>query len=103
MSLSEQGKAILALLVDDINQGRYRPEGEKTFCGYREVHVRLGLQRKGPHWGNSLRTQGLVDLAEWIRQNKLPAITGLIVDQTSYRPGPGYYEVNGATAGDERW
>lgn len=104
MTLSPSGRAILEFLVSEIRRGRFRPDDEGTFCGYKEVHEHVGLQRKGFHWGNSLRSQGLADLAEWIRDEKLPALTGLIVGEDQpRRPGPGFFSVYGIQDGDLGW
>jgi 5-methylcytosine-specific restriction protein A len=104
MELSASGRAILELLVGDIRRGRFRPSDEGTFCGYKEMHDRLGLLRKGFHWGNSLRSQGLGHLAEWLRDQKLPAVTGLIVGENEpRRPGQGYFSVFSIPDGDVDW
>ncbi|MSU60038.1 MAG: hypothetical protein EXS35_18025 [Pedosphaera sp.] len=103
LTLTSEAKAILQLLVDRIREGRFLPDDEASFMGYGEVHKNLGLRKVGPHWGNSLLRQGLADLAKWLHQNRLPAITGLIVDQTNFRPGNGYFEVNGRPLGDREW
>jgi hypothetical protein len=102
-TLTAEAKAILQLLVNRIREGRFLPDDEKSFMGYGEAHNDLGLERRGPHWGNSLRMQGLANLAEWLHQNRLPEITGLIVDQTSFQPGNGYFEVNGRPLDDRAW
>lgn len=95
MELSEAGLAILQFLVSEIRNGRFKPDQPYTFCGYKETHERLELSKKGPQWGNSLRYQGLADLAIWVHRNGLPAITGLIVGESEPRhPGSGYFEVN---------
>lgn len=104
MALSPSGRAILEFLVGELRRGRFRLHDEGTFCGYKEVHERLGLSRRGFHWGNSLRSQGLADLAEWLRDEKLPALTGLIVgEEEPRRPGPGYFSVFGMPDGDLAW
>ena len=101
--LTPEATSILQLLVNFIRQGRFFPHDEQSFMGYKEAHDYVGLQRKGPHWGNSLRVQGLEDLAKWCLQNEVPAITGLIVDQTNFRPGNGYFEVYGRPLDDRDW
>src|SRR5580704_471034 len=104
MELSWSARLILELLVSEIQEGRFRPNDEGSFLGYKEVHEQLGLPRKGSHWGNSLRSQGLADLAEFLRDEKLPAVTGLIVgENVPRRPGPGYFSVYGVSEGDLDW
>jgi len=101
--LAPQGVAILQLLVNCIRQGRFLSHDEKSFMGYAEAHRLLGIQKLGPHWGKSLRNQGMESLAVWLHENELPAITGLIVDQKNFRPGDGYFTVNGRQIDDRRW
>jgi hypothetical protein len=103
VEMTSEAKAILQSLVDQIRKGRFRPHNEETFMGYGEMHKELGLERKGPHWGNSLRMQGLGNLAEWLHQKGLPAVTGLIVDQTNFQPGDGYFEANNRPPNDREW
>jgi hypothetical protein len=103
-TLSEQGQLILNFLVAEIRRGRFRLHEPETFCGYKEIHDRLGLPKKGPHWGSSLANQGLADLAKWARVAGIPAITGLVVSSTNdHRPGDGYYNVNGIAPNSEDW
>src|ERR1022692_3405481 len=101
--LTIEAKAILQLLVNHIREGRFLPSDEKTFLGYKEAHDALRLERKGPHWGNSLRGQGLEDLAKWLHQNGFPAVTGLIVDQKDFQPGEGYFKVNNQPLNNREW
>lgn len=103
MNLSPKGQAILQLLVDRIREGRITPDDPETFFGYKEIHDSLGLSKSGPHWGSSLTHQGMGDLANWLRAEGHPAVTGLIVSQQSFTPGDGYFEVNGHTPGDRKW
>jgi hypothetical protein len=102
-TLAPDAKAILQLLVNRIREGCFLPDDAKTFMGYAEVHRALGLKKRGPLWGNSLRGQGLEILAVWVHENELPAITGLIVDQKDFQPGDGYFKVNGRPIGDSSW
>lgn len=101
--LSEQATNILQALVNQIRHGRFTPDVPESYLGYKEIHGLLKLQRVGPHWGRSLRQQGLADLAHWINRTGLPAITGLIIDQTTFEPGEGYFEVYGRVPDDRTW
>ena len=103
MALSAQGQVLLQVLVDRIREGLFTPEVPESFMGYREMHDAAGLKKSGPHWGSSLTNQGMGELAEWVRLEGLPAITGLIVGQEKFEPGDGYYTVNGRNVGDVEW
>lgn len=101
--LTPVAKAILQLLVNQIRAGRFLPDDERSFMGHGDVHKKLGLEKRGPNWGNSLNAQGLGNLALWIRQKQLPALTGLIVDQTNFQPGDGYYRAYNRPLNDRAW
>lgn len=100
---SPEATAILQLLVNLMQEARFLPGDEQSYVGYKEAHTFLRLPQKGFHWGSSLRQQGLEDLALFLRGNHLPAITGLIVDQSSFLPGDGYYTVNDRPLNDRDW
>jgi hypothetical protein len=85
--LNRQGQQILGTLVEalpDVAQNKL-----ETLVTYKQVHERLGLQLLGPTYGESLKHQGLSNLADWTESNRHPAIAGLIVDGTSFAPGGG--------------
>ena len=103
MMPSNKAQAILQLLVDNIRSGYFIPDEPRSFLGYKQIHGKLGLNKLGPHWGGSLNNQGLSELAIWLRKEGLPAITGLIVNQATNKPGDGYFEVNGHTPNDLNW
>lgn len=91
MELSTQARNLLALLVARLDAAVLaRPE---TFIGYKECHDILGLQRVREKWGESLKVQGLQELAEWTVICNLPAITGLVIDRGSLEPGIGYFDL----------
>jgi hypothetical protein len=92
---------LLAYLVANLDF--VEPDDAGTYLGYKRVHDELGLQRKGPIWGNSLRMQGLEELADWTARMNLPAITGLVIDQTALQPGDGFFAAHGRPAGDHAW
>lgn len=103
MPPSQSALALLQLLVQKIQEGRFSPHDPETFLGYKEVHDLLKLPRRGFQWGASLRSQGLADLATWLHAENLPAITGLIVDQKEYTPGTGYFEAYSRKSADQDW
>lgn len=103
MELSDAGRKILGLIVVDIRTGRFNPSNAIAFLGYKEVHDRLGLERIGFNWGSSLAKLGLADLAYWVRDENLPAITGLIVDEIKRKPGKGYFQVYKRSEDEVAW
>jgi hypothetical protein len=80
----------LVSLTTNIN-----PKDPSTFTGYREVHQALGWGMVGRTWGESLSRQGLDELAAWLLEHGAPALTGIVVDKSSYQPGEGYFVMYG--------
>jgi hypothetical protein len=80
IGLSPRGRRLLDELLASI--GQIRPGVPATYLGYKQIHDALGLVQL-PHvgYGDSLKMQGLSDLAEWTKIHQLPAITRTIVDQ----------------------
>jgi hypothetical protein len=82
--LNTNASRILDYLVTklvDVVPGR--PE---TYSTYKQVHDALFLRLERGTYGKSLDAQGLGSLAEWAKARSLPAVTGLVIDGTSYIP-----------------
>jgi predicted HNH restriction endonuclease len=90
-SIPKEADRLLDLIVRCIRDGRFTPGRTNSYLGYKECHDLLGLPQKGGTWGRSLQQQGLNALAEWVQDKQVPAITGLIVDTTSHKPGHGFF------------
>lgn len=101
MILSKDGQRILQLLVERLPN--VDPDKPHKMLGYKEVHEILGLQNVRGDWGDSLKAQGLQNLAEWTKYHGKPAITGLIVNQQDYSPGRGYYTLFDRKNDDFYW
>lgn len=99
--LDTDGQRLLVLLVGILP--RSEPKNPSTFITYKEVHNQLGLQLRGSTYGQSLKHQGLVSLADWTHSEKKPAITGLIVSESPPMPGNGYFSLFGKTEFDFEW
>lgn len=100
------GQAILRELLKHMAQ--VVPNHPETYAGYKQIHDALNLPRRAETYGDSLKVQGLADLAEWTLREGHPAITGLIVDQTRgsdryLMPGKGYFELFGKRPDDFAW
>lgn len=103
LGLSDDAKRLMQLISDRIHSGSIRAADPKTFLGYKEVHDLLGLQRRGDTWGNSLRKQGLDELAFWAKDHGRPPITALIIDKDNLSPGKGWFHLYGKSESDLSW
>jgi hypothetical protein len=101
VDLDKYGERLLALLVEQLSSAV--PNNPATFITYKQVHDRLGLEQLRGTYGESLKPQGLSNLADWTAANGYPGITGLIIDGTSKMPGEGYFRLFHKTGDDFRW
>lgn len=91
--LSKDAKRLLSAIVGEIREGKITPGNPKSYIGYGEAHTLMGIKKIGPTWGVSLMKQGLTELAQWTVDRNVPKVTGLIVDQKTFRPGKGYFKL----------
>jgi hypothetical protein len=99
--LKEDGAKILNVLIRQLEQAE--PGRPETYITYKEVHDKLHLELKGSTYGESLKNQGLANLAEWIVEKNFPGITGLIIDGFKLQPADGYYKVFEKNRDDFHW
>jgi hypothetical protein len=100
--LDSQGQSLLALLVGKLQSGG--SEADQAFIGYKAAHIALGLTQIRETWGESLKAQGLTNLADWTASTGKPGITGLIIDTTDKNePAGGYFRLFGKRPGDLEW
>jgi uncharacterized protein (DUF433 family) len=99
-----KGKKLLALLVSEIERGRFKPRKPETFISYSEALEKLGIPKQG-RAGQQLQREGLTELNEWTRKEAgVPKIAGLIIDKKRKQPGPGYAPSHGHSEADwEKW
>ena len=93
--LSPQAHALLGHLVS-ILPG-CEPGKPETFTSYRKVHRAMELEMVSVDWAESLKAQGLVELAWWLKEHqpkRLPALTGIVCNQESFSPGSGYFKMH---------
>lgn len=94
---------MLFYLVDFINKYNVIAGDPSTYVNYGKVHDDLKLPTMGNTVGRSLERQGLDDLANWLKENGYPAITGLIVSLDSREPSRGYFRAYGRKHEDFVW
>lgn len=95
--LSSNAKALLGVLVRYLDVAR--PGHPQTYPTYSRVAADLGFHDVSGPIGRFLQPRGLDELAEWTKEYRIPAITGLIVLQGELVPGDGYFDLfnkNGA-------
>lgn len=106
VTLSPKGKALLAVLCNEIRRGRIQKRKPETFLSYSEALRLLGNPQDGPTYTEGARLQfhGLTNLNEWsMATPSIPKVTGLIVNLESHKPSKGYVESNGHSYSDMRW
>lgn len=92
MPISPNAKNLLRVLVGYLATAR--PGQPQTYPTYGQIAADLGFRNINMPIGGFLqRNGGLSELAQWTRENKHPAITGLIVLQDRLEPGQGYFEL----------
>ncbi|MBI2899298.1 MAG: hypothetical protein HYY17_03890 [Planctomycetes bacterium] len=101
--LSPSAKKVLTYIVRHIRKGEVIPDDPRTFLGYKEIHDDLRLPMAGDTYGNSLKHQGLEELAVWARDGGFPAVSGLVVDREKLSLGDGYYEIHGQPSTAFAW
>lgn len=100
--LDHNGKRLLAYLVTKLNDAM--PNHPETYVTYKQVHDDLKLPYEGPTYGESLKRQGLNNLAGWTKAENKPGITGIIVSEERRVPGKGYFHLFGRDPdSDFRW
>lgn len=98
--LGAKGRNLLALLVSEINRGRFKPGEPATFISYGEVLDKLRIPRRG-RAGQQLQREGLTELNTWTQGDPdLPKIAGLIIDRQRKAPGPGFAPSHGHSGPD---
>ena len=100
-NLDNQGQTLLDLLVSKLRN--VLPGHPETYIGYKDIHDALNLEQLGPTYGESLKRQGLVSLANWTASEGKPAITGIIIDWATYMPGDGYFRLFEKSEQDFQW
>jgi hypothetical protein len=64
----------------------------QTFLTYKRIHDIFGLPQKGETFGKSLQRQPMDSLAGILKEEWLPALTVVIVNETTPVPGDGYFD-----------
>lgn len=91
MPLSPAAHNLLRELANRIEHGDVIAGQPQTYPRYRQLHDALRLEKQGETYGQSLKRQGLEELALWVHEQDYPAITGLIVNDETHSPDPAYF------------
>ena len=103
MALNRDAQKILDWLV--LHLPNVTPGKLTKYLSYGEGLQELSVinKRRGRTDGEYLNELALEELALWLLDSGKPAITGLIIDKTSKKPGKGYFEVNERETTDGVW
>jgi hypothetical protein len=102
--LSSPALRLLKLLVDMVKDKDFVIG--RSQIGYEATLNALGIRVAEGRAGEQLKRHGLTELATWLLESRLPAITGIIVNISGQRrnlPGGEYYEAFGRADADEKW
>jgi hypothetical protein len=101
MPLDRDGERLFSRLLEELPHiNSKRPQ---TFLTYKQIHDDLRLPQRGETYGRSLERQGLDTLAVFLKEERLPALTGIIVNEGSLVPSRGYFELFGKTEDFDWW
>jgi hypothetical protein len=95
MPLSLPAHNLLRELANRIDQGNIVAGQPQTYPRYGQLHDALHLEMQGETYGQSLKRQGLEELAIWVHEHHYPAITGLIVNDENHSPDSAYFREYG--------
>lgn len=106
--LSDNGRRLLQLIADQIHSAAFVAGDPRTYLGYKECCVALGVAPADADvpWGRLLQKHGLNDLNGWTQRHGFARVTGLIVNQAGdrqYCPGGDYFASNGRPDMDGPW
>lgn len=97
LDLSTESQRLLDYLVGSLPL--VKPAKPETYFSYKTVHQALGL----PGIPHELEHLGLGGLATSLDAEGLPGITGLIIRQDTFMPGPGYFKLFDRALDDFDW
>lgn len=72
---------LLQYLVAHFQTGSISPDDSRTHLPYSKVLNDVGFPNDGRTPGDSLNKHAMGGLAEWLHENNLPAITGIIINK----------------------
>jgi hypothetical protein len=91
LSLGVKGRALLRVIVAEIQSGRIDPKNKKSLISYSEALGKLGAPKPWFRPGKRLQAAGLTELNEWTRDTgNVPHVCGLIVNKKSGEPSDGF-------------
>jgi hypothetical protein len=102
--LSPVGLRMLRTLVRRLRDETVDVKRPETFPSYKDTISAMGIEpwpegRLGPQFNK----EGGHDLCEWLIREKLPALTGLVVNRVTSMPGGDYFKAHGRTDTDYEW
>jgi hypothetical protein len=103
-TLTPVGLRLLRTLVAYLENGHVDVTRPETFPSYKDTIEAMGVKawpegRLGPQFSR----EGGHDLCEWLKGEKLPAFTGLIVNRGSHVPGGDFFKTHGKAETDFAW
>jgi len=95
---------LLRVLTDYLKDDAVDVANPKTFPSYKDTLIKMGLTPwEGARLGPQFEREGGDALNNWLRESGLPALTGLVVNRDSSRPGGDYFRSNGRQPHEFGW
>jgi len=97
-------RKLLHALTNFLGNGTVDVGDPKTFPSYKNTLIAMGVTPwEGARLGPQFNREGGDSLNNWLRDNNLPALTGLVVNRDSSLPGGDYFRSNGRQPDDFNW
>jgi len=99
--LSLDAKTMLLNLTESLDEVIVgQPE---TYPTAQQLHEEMRLNMEAMNPMLSLYQQGLANLSIWLKENQLPALTGIVINRSTRRPSDLFFNLFGKSRKDILW
>jgi hypothetical protein len=75
----------------------------ETYPTAQQLHKEMRLSMEAMNPMLSLYEQGLANLSIWLKENQLPALSGLVINRSTRRPSDIFFNLFGKSRRDVAW
>lgn len=99
--LDQDAKTMLLNLTESLDEVIVgQPE---TYPTAQRLHEEMHLSMEAMNPMLSLYEQGLANLSIWLKENQLPALSGLVINRSTHRPSDLFFNLFGKSHRDIAW